>query len=153
MNLDQIIQRSIDDHNANAARTNQDLEPWARLVAAAAIAALGAAALVLCATPCEDGHQCAGLLLAPAAHMRNTVRNALRGSWLHRAWVWPRAAYLRLVIRWAQDDVLEMEGVLRNEVRSGLEQLQIQAQIRVRTQWIAERQIQLIDIDLSTRAR
>lgn len=148
MNTRDVIQTCVTQHNAKAARTAHDLEPWARLAAAVAMAAVGAAVLLWAAEPCDTGHQCAGLLLAPAT----TLRNRLRGTWLHRAWVWPYAAYLRLAIRWAQDEVDGMEEILRDEIRSGHEQRHIQAQIRSHQQWIAARQIDLIDCDLSTRA-
>lgn len=146
-----IIQASIASHNTRAERTMRDLEPWARLTATVAFAAFGAAALLWFATPCEEGHQCAGLLLAPAAQVRNNVRNALRGTWLHRALVWPQSTYLRLQICWTQNEVDDMEATVRNEALTRPQLLHYAAQIRSHQLWIAQRQIRLIDIDLATR--
>lgn len=148
MNSRHVIDAAVQQHNQRAETTVRDVEPIARVVLGVVLAILSTAALVHWATPCADGHQCAGLLLAPAANMRKT----LRGSWLHRAWVWPRVAYLRTVIRWAEDEVQDMQDILDNEVRSGPEQRHIAAQIRAHQQWICLRTIEMIDCDLGARA-
>ena len=145
-----VIQAAVAAHNRRAERTVRDMEPLARVLVGTVLAILAACALVHWATPCADAQMCQGLLALPrraAAH----CSNALAGSWLHRAWVWPRAAYLRLVIAWAQDEVEEMELMLRCQPLSRAEVLHLQRQIRSHGLWIAERQIKLIDLDLSSR--
>lgn len=147
MNTRDVIQTCVTQHNAKAARTAHDLEPWARLAAAVAMAAVGAAVLLWAAEPCDTGHQCAGLLLAPAT----TLRNRLRGTWLHRAWVWPRCAYLRWRMAYAQAEIDDMELTLCTVQLAPRDRIYLQSQTRSHRLWVAEQQIKLIDLDLATR--
>ena len=145
-----IIQASVAAHNRRAAATVRDMEPIARVVVGTVIAILAACALVHWATPCADAQLCLGLLAVPrraAAH----CSNALAGTWLHRAWVWPRRTWLGLVIAWAQEEVDDMECLLRMGQLSTEEQHHAQRQIRSHRLWIAERQIKLVDLDLASR--
>lgn len=142
-----VIQASVAAHNRRAEKIARDVEPYARAILGLAIAVAGALALVAWATPCETGHQCLALLAAP----RRAVGNALAGTWLHRAWVWPRAAYLRLVISWAQDEVDDMEFAMRMPQCLPADRAYLQRQMRIHRLWIAERQIKLIDLELASR--
>lgn len=145
-----VIDASVAAHNRRADTTAQDMEPLARAVVGALLAVLAAWALIAWATPCDTGHQCAGLLLAPA----HAARNALRGTWLHRAWVWPRTVWLRALIHWAQDEVDEMEFMHCHDSQlTDADRRSLQLQMRSHGLWIAERQIQLIDLELSSTRR
>lgn len=146
-----VIQASVAAHNRRAEKAVRDIEPLARVAVATAMALLAAWALVTWATPCADAQLCAGLLALPRRAVAQCGQ-ALAGSWLHRALVWPQSAYLRMRISVAQNEVDDMQACMRNEV---LTQPQIQhynAQIRSHELWIVERQIKLIDLDLSSRA-
>jgi len=143
-----VIQASVAAHNRRADLTAQDIEPLARAAVGALLAVLAAWALIAWATPCDAGHQCAGLLLAPA----HALRNSLRGTWLHRAWVWPRTVWLRARIHWAQDEVDEKEFMLRADSQlTSADRTHLLLQIKAHRLWIAERQIRLIGLDLATR--
>lgn len=139
-----VIQASVATHNRRAARTVRDMEPIARVLVGTVLAILAACALVHWATPCADAHLCLGLLALPrraAAH----CSNALAGTWLHRAWVWPRAAYLRMRIAWAEGEADDMACELRFQDLSTEEQQHLRRQIRSHGKWIIARQDELID--------
>lgn len=122
-----VIAQGVNELNARrAARA----ESAAGLLVALVVGILLALALVHWATPCAFGTLCAAPVVTP-----------LRTGLLQRLYLRWRAAYLRALIRWAEEDVEHLESM----------QFHIPAQLRSHRLWLEARRIELIDAELGSR--
>lgn len=149
MTSQDVIQASVATHNRRAGRVGRDMQPIACVMVGTVMAILAACALVHWATPCADAHLCLGLLALPrraAAH----CGTALAGTWLHRAWLWPRRTWLSLRIKWAEQEVDELVRRLLDPSLDRHTQRQIERQLESHRLWIAAREVQLLDLEMAS---
>jgi hypothetical protein len=124
--------------NARNAQRMQRAEAGAGIVVALVLGILGALALVHWLTPCEGTALCMGAAFTQPH----------RAGWLRNLALRLRAAHLRVLIRWAEDDM----SALRTELEYSHADLhRIPQQLRVHQAWIDARRIDLIDCERATQ--
>lgn len=131
-----IIQASVAAHNRRAEHTARDMEPIARFVVGTVLAVLAVCALLHWATPCDGSALCMGIATVPS-------RRRIATAWAQRLLARLRAAYLRMWIRCAKDELADMFD----------EQVELAQQMEQHRQWIAARQLDLASAELDARAQ
>lgn len=118
--------------NAINKQRTQRAEAVAHVVLIVIFAILGAAALVHYLTPCDAGQLCSLAVVRPT-----------RSGPLSRLVAWLRAAYLRRLIRSAEDDIEHMQHAYES----------LPAQMAAHRIWLDHRRVRLIDLELQTSQR
>lgn len=139
----EIIQASVAAHNRRAEHTARDMEPIARFVVGTVLAVLAVCALLHWATPCDGSALCMGFATVPS-------RRRMATAWAQRLLARLRAAYLRMWIRCAKDELADM---FDEQVELAQRAWVLPQQMEQHRQWIAARQLDLASAELDARAQ